>query len=187
MTTYLIFLDSKVDNEENIKYIEELSKIGSLRIRLFKNIDNVIDQMKIIGQETKVIVSDELYADFVKKFKENIINIFIVPKIIVLWSNKEKFIKNNKDYISNTFYSFGGIINSINEIRNILNIDKDRTFIKKINDVQIIFKCIDKKEKLTIPLFFKVLIRDISNDEIEKFTSLLYSCYSIKNDEKKNY
>ena len=187
MTTYLIWLDSKVGNEENIKYIEDLSQIDSLRIRTFKDIDNAINYLKTIEfQETKIIVSDELYSEFVNKFKENLISMFIVPKIIVLLNNKEKFFENNKDYHINKFYSFGGIINSINEIKNIINIDIDKTFIKKIYDVQITFEYINKKEKLMLPLFFKALIKDISNDDIEKFTSSLYKNYFEKNYEIKN-
>jgi hypothetical protein len=187
MTTYLIWLDSKVGNEENIKYIEDLSQIYSLRIRTFKDIDNAINYLKTIEfQETKIIVSDELYSEFVNKFKENLISMFIVPKIIVLLNNKEKFFENNKDYHINKFYSFGGIINSINEIKNIINIDIDKTFIKKIYDVQITFEYINKKEKLMLPLFFKALIKDISNDDIEKFTSSLYKNYFEKNNEIKN-
>ena len=155
MTTYLIWLDSKVGNEENIKYIEDLSQIYSLRIRTFKDIDNAINYLKTIEfQETKIIVSDELYSEFVNKFKENLISMFIVPKIIVLLNNKEKFFENNKDYHINKFYSFGGIINSINEIKNIINIDIDKTFIKKIYNVQITFEYINKKEKLMLPIIF---------------------------------
>ena len=91
--SYTIWIDENIDNEENTQYLKELESTGLLNIRLFKEIDKAINHMKYIEfQETKVIISGKLYSEFVKKFKENIINMCVAPKIIIFTKNKEKFI-----------------------------------------------------------------------------------------------
>ena len=100
--SYIIWIDENIDNEENTQYIKELESIGLLSFRLFKEISKAINFMKYIKfQETKVIISDRLYSE-VKKFKENIIDMCVAPKIIMFIKNKEKFIKN-KDKISKKY------------------------------------------------------------------------------------
>ena len=120
MATNVIWIDANIDNEENSKYIAELKTIGSLRLRLFKNVDKAIQHMKFIDfNETKVIISGRLYSEFDQSFKENIIDMCVAPKIIIFTGSKEKFIEYNKNYqnASNIFYTFGGIATSFNEIK----------------------------------------------------------------------
>ena len=116
----IIWIDENIDNEENTIYLKELESIGLLNVRLFKQIDKAINHMKYIDfQETKVIISGKLYYDFVKKFKENIIDMCVAPKIIIFTNNKEKFIEYNREYQNNTdlFYKFGGIATTFDEIK----------------------------------------------------------------------
>ena len=181
MVIYFILIVTNLDEKKNSEIIKELSLNGSLRIRLFKDVDNAINHMAYIEyKETKVIVSYELYAHFIKKFKENLINMCIVPKIIVLTD------ENNKNYQSedNKFYSYGGIINSLKEIKKFLKIESKISNI--LDEVQLISEIIDKKEKLILPLFYQSLIDDITNDDIEKYNSFLYTTYSKDNEEIKN-
>ena len=120
---YTIWIDENIDNEENTIYTKELESMGLLSFRLFKEIDKAINHMKYIEfQETKVIISGKLYNEFVKKFKENIIDMCVAPKIIIFTKNKEKFIENNKDYQNNInlFYAYGGIATTFNEIKKFL-------------------------------------------------------------------
>ena len=49
-------------------------------------------------EETKVIISGRLYIDFVKTFKENLIDMCIAPKIIIFTSNEKRFLDRNKEY-----------------------------------------------------------------------------------------
>ena len=89
--TNVIWINRDLNNEENIKYIDELSTLISLNISTFENLDMAIKYMKSIKfQETKIIINGELYPEFVKKFKENIIDICIAPKIIIFAKNKKK-------------------------------------------------------------------------------------------------
>ena len=123
MSSNVIWIDANIDNKENIAYVKELSSIGSIRLRLSKDVDKAIKYLKNIDfHETKVIVSDRLYPEFVKKFKENIIDICVAPKIIVFTGNKQKFLEYNKDYFDedNIFYSSGGVATSFEEIKKLL-------------------------------------------------------------------
>ena len=101
MKCNVIWIDEDLDSEGNKKYAEELKSFGSLILRMSKNLDKAFEYMKYIEfQETKVIVNDKLYPEFVKKFKENIIDMCIAPKIIIFARNKQKFLENNKDYLN---------------------------------------------------------------------------------------
>ena len=64
----------------------------------------------------------KVYSEFVNKFKENIIDMCVAPKIIIFTKNKEKFIEYNIDYPKNInlFYKFGGIATSFDEIKKFL-------------------------------------------------------------------
>jgi hypothetical protein len=140
--SHIIWIDENIDNEENTQYLKELESIGILNIRLFKEIDKAINHMKYIEfQETKVIIKDTLYSQFVKRFKENIIDMCVAPKIIIFTKNKDKFIKNNKEYQSNInlFYKFGGITTKLDEIKKFLRDEIVPKKMKKADDIQLTF------------------------------------------------
>ena len=156
MTTIVLWIDANIDNEENKEYIKELNLNGSIRLKLFKNVESAIEQLKYIEfKETKIIISGSLYTEFVKSFKENILDMYVSPKIIIFTKNKENFIKLNKDYINNKFYSYGGIATSFGDIKEFLKSNEIKA-IKQQGDVQLTFEYIDKKEKLALPLFFSL-------------------------------
>ena len=198
---YCIWIDKNIDNKENTQYSKEIKLIGLLKFKLFKEIDKAINHMKSIKfLETKVIISGRLYSEFVQKFKENIISMYVAPKIIVFTSNKEKFIENNKKYLSNNnlFYQFGGIATTFNEIKKFLKkndiisqkmkmkkSDDTQLAFERINEIQLTFEYIDSIEKLTLPIFFKSLIDNTSNNNMEEYTNLLYDTYSKDNDKIK--
>ncbi len=145
MATIVLWIDSSLDNDENKGYIKELKQIGSIRLKLFKNIEAAIEQLKYIEfKETKIIISGSLYSEFLKSFKENILEMYIAPKIIIFTKDKENFIKINEDYYKdiNKFYTYGGIAISFNEIKEFL-IDKEIKPIKKQEDLQLTFEYID--------------------------------------------
>ena len=186
--SYTIWIDENIDNEENTQYVKDLESIALLNFRLFKEVDKAINHMKYIEfQETKVIISGKLYSEFVNKFKENIIDMCVAPKIIIFTKDKEKFIENNKDYQKNTnlFYKFGGISTSLNEIKKFLKDEIIPTKIKKPDDIQLTFEYIDSMEKLTLPIFFKSLIDNVSINNMEDYTNSLYNTYSKDNDNLK--
>ena len=92
MKCNVIWINEDLDIKENKKYAKELTPIDSLNVRLFKNLDKAIGHMKFIEfQETKIIINSKLYHQFVQKFKENIIDISVTPKIIIFIKNKGKY------------------------------------------------------------------------------------------------
>ena len=192
-----IWIDANIDNYENREYTKELCKINSLKLKLFKNVNEAITYIKSIKfKETKVIISGRLYSEFVKAFKNNIIYIYTIIKIIVFTSNEQGFLEYNKDYYNNAnkFYNYGGIAISFEQIKEFLNIDNKKKekgysiFSEKISEIvddQIIFEYIDNKEKLLLPLFFKTLPNNITNEDIEKYNKFLFKEYSQENPEYK--
>ena len=93
MTTQVIWIDANIDHEENRNYIKELNLMGSIRLGLFKDVNKAITHLKMIEfKATKIIVNNKLYSEFVTKFKENIIDMCIAPKIIIFAKNKDEFI-----------------------------------------------------------------------------------------------
>ena len=121
--SYTIWIDENIDNKEYAKYSKELEPMDLLSFRLFKKIDKAINHMKYIEfQETKVIICDRLYNEFIKKFKENRIDMCVASKIIIFTKNKEKIIENNKEYHNNIhlFYAYGGISITFDEIKKIV-------------------------------------------------------------------
>ena len=118
----VIWIDEKYDNFINIGYTKELRAINSIKyLRLFKSVDEAMTYLKEIKfDETIIIVSGRLYSELVEKFKENVLDIYTVPKIIVFTSSKSKFIEFNKDYENetNNFYNFGGIAVAFKQIEN---------------------------------------------------------------------
>ena len=186
MKINVIWIDSNLDDEENIGYIEQLKLIGSFKLNSFKEVNEAIKYMKFIEfEETRIILRDSLYSEFINRFQENIIDICISPKIIIFTKNKNQFIKNNKDYNNdNIFYSSGGIATSFNEIKEFLKNENKINKINKPDDIQLTFERIDNIDKLILPMFFKTLIDNQSINKIEEFTNELYQKYG-KNEKLK--
>ena len=212
-----IWIDQEIFNEENTGYYKEIEEKCSIRLLLFKTIEEAIDVIKTFDFiEVKIIISGKLYIKFVKTFKREITDICVAPKIIIFTSDKKRFLDYNKEYenIDNTFYNIGGIATIVDEVIDFFKEGKDdikqndpifitntlihqnsqnkqpSVFLEnnsqyKSDCAQLIFEYIDCKEKLALPLLFKTLIDNLSNENIEKYTNLLYNNYSEKNDEIK--
>ena len=187
--TNVIWIDPNIDNEENTNYLNNLETIENIKITCFKDIDNALIFIKKIKfSETIIILSGKFYTEFIQKFEENLNYIFVVPKMIIFTSNKEKFLEYNKNYNDrdNSFYNLG-IKTSFEEIKNFL----DKPLPKPINERnkslenQLTFEYIDCKEKLILPLLYKSLIELTSNDDIEKYTEYLYNKYLTNDDVNK--
>ena len=183
---YVIWIDPNVDNEENTYYTKEMKKIKNIEIYCHKNVDDALVLIKYKNDlrfsETYIIVSGSLYTEFITKFEENLEDIFIIPKIIIFTLNKERFIENNKNYNdkSDSFYNFGGIQTSFDEIKNFLLKNSPKPISKKdvIEESHLSFEYIDCKEKLVLPLLYQSLIHITSTDNIDKYTEFLYNKYS---------
>ena len=185
MSLIVIWIDENIDNEENVKYIKDITSNNSFKVKAFKNINDAIKYIINLNfQETKVIVSGRLYSEFIKVFKLYLNEIFVVPKIIVFTGNKEKFIEYNKEYLNseNKFFTFGGIATLFKDIKEFLKNDCPKTINFKISEEnQSIFEYLDDKNKLNLPLFYKSLLDNTSLKNIGEYTNYLYDLYSKNN------
>ena len=111
----IIWIDKNINNKENTKYLIYLNK-RKFKIDTYDDIFSGLNE--ILFNEDKyfkdiyIILNGSLYQDFILQFKKFLIDIFVVPKIIILTNNKELFLEKNsniKDIIENKFYNLGGI------------------------------------------------------------------------------
>ena len=188
----MIWLEPSIDSEENLKKVEELkSSLNLTKIELFKKVDELIKYLKTIHfQKTNLIISEQIYSEFLERFKENLPNIFVIPKIIIFSNDKYNFIENNNNYNKedNKFYHFGEVITNFNDIRE-SSILTPKTIkhqeVRERNfcdfEFQLTFEYIDSKDKLLLPILFKSLIDNTPNDILKKYTYSLFETYSKNN------
>ena len=182
MKTYF-WLDKNINNKENQNYVKELELIYQIEVKTYENIIKAIKYLETLNfEETKIIISGQLYDEFVLIFKEKVSKINVVPKIIVFTQDKNTFIKSHSDFrnLNNKFYCLGGVVDSFDDVEKFLN-----NPIKPIPDVQLTFEQIKTKEQLVLPLFFKSLIDALPNEAIEKYTISLYDNYAKNNNKVK--
>ena len=173
MTTNVIWLEANIDNNINSIRSREIEKFDSLNIKLFKKTEEAIKCLKKIQfEKTKIIIGSSLYREFIKKFKENILEICVVPKFIVFDDNKENLIKYNEDFTNNnnTFYHYGGIVIDFEKVKEFLNntqknsnekdsIIKSNNLSNKIGQKSSIFLDVERKYKYL----------NLSNDSLYTF------------------
>ena len=88
MKANIIWIDPNIDNQRNSKYTKELEEIDTIKFKSFKTVEDAIKFIKDIQfEETKVIINEKLYSEYISDFKKEIINICVVPKIIVFTNN----------------------------------------------------------------------------------------------------
>ena len=187
----IIWIDKNIDNAENSNYLNEFISLG-YKVKTFKNIPEAINEIKKLHfEETFIIVSGSLYIKFILELQKIIKNLCIIPKIIIFTSNKERFLKYNKDHlniINDKFYNLGGIRTSFEEILSfILNkIEYNNNNQEKDKEKEdLFFEYIDCKEKILLPILYKILIKSTSTDEIEIYIRMLYNKYSEKSQQIK--
>ena len=201
------------ENSKDAENLEKNLSIEILRCRTVEEAINLMKTYHFI--EIKIIVSGRLYLEFVSSFKENLINMCIAPKIIIYTSNVQRFLERNKEYknVENEFYNIGGIATIIDEVENFLKNEEissdqfdtvfttqssENTFSPNSSAIsftngsfsfsdepELVFEYIDGKDKLILPLFFKALIDNISNDNMREYTNSIYNSYSKKSDSLK--
>ena len=179
--TYAIWIDSNIDSIGNKQYYKEFLSINNLEIECFKTVEDALSFIfSIHFEDTIIILNSKLYNDFIGKFKEKINIIYIIPKIIIFTSSKEKFLDYNKNYkFIDSFYKLGGIATNFDEIKDFILNPKPK--IEKKEENQYVFEYFHSKEKLEHSLVYQNFLNKlniISNDDISKFTEYIYNKYS---------
>ena len=208
----VIWLDPNIDIIENSEKLK--LKLDSLNIKIIKNLNEAINHLKKTKfKQIKLILTEEIYPKFVQKYKENLVNMnFSLTVYIYKITEEGKIIFNNNynsnnnnnniNYINNNdnkeyttyeeiLFEFGGIINDLDELENILKLGKDILEYEETKKdtfdipVQLTFEFIDNKTKLLLPLSFKSLIDKASNDNMIEYTNTIFDVYSHNSDIRK--
>ena len=118
---YYIWIDSKINNNENSKYSGILSKTYT-NIHYFTNIkDAIILFQKIKFNLTYIIVSGTFFVEFISRLKNIENEISTVPKIIIFTSESIKSKLITLKEINDSFYNIGGLSVSFVEVQSFLN------------------------------------------------------------------
>ena len=186
---YVIWIDPNIDSLNNSEELK--SKLISENIKLFKSIYIAVNHLKSVKtKNVTVIINENAYSEFIKIYKENLVDMCFTLTIILFTKNEneKEVINNNKEIkqYEHIFFQFGGIANKIDKIKSILKQEEnsdENEITKNIFDsqVQLTFELIDNKEKLLLPLSFKALIENTINDNMEQYTNSLLNPYSQHN------
>ena len=208
----VMWLDPNIDIIENSEKLK--LKLDSLNIKIIKNLNEAINHLKKTKfKQIKLILTEEIYSKFVQKYKENLVDMnFSLTVYIYKITEEGKIIFNNNynsnndnnniNYINNNdnkeyttyeeiLFEFGGIINDLDELENILKLGKDILEYEETKKdtfdipVQLTFEFIDNKTKLLLPLSFKSLIDKAANDNMIEYTNTIFDVYSHNSDIRK--
>ena len=116
----LVWIDKKVNNNENTNYQKEFRSINNLELNCFESVYDGINFLKKIEfKRTIIITSGTIYSEFINEFKKNINELRIAPRIIIFTSNKTSYINKNSLSlpINHTFYNAGGVVDSFGPVK----------------------------------------------------------------------
>ena len=114
----IIWIGPEVHDKNNSDFLKELKTLNYILLQNTKDAIILIKDFKF--KNICIIIYEKLCKEFIEKFKEKINDIYIIPKIILLLDNKEKFMNENKEYINNNPFYFNFMATNLNEIQNII-------------------------------------------------------------------
>ena len=178
--------------EENSIIFNKLNNINILNIDNFNDIDNAIKEIKKIKfikkqlsfTDLRIIIAPNLYRKLKDKFfYENLDKITVIPKIVIFTEKGEgHFLQNYENDKSNPFFQFCTIKTTIEELKIFIEDDLQSKKFDIMDTVdQLTFDKVDTKEKLSLHLFYKVLIDTTEIKYIDNFTKELYNKYQGNN------
>ena len=150
----VLWISSNINKEINSKSIKQIKFFYNFNIIEFK--DAISEIKKIEFEETIIIISGELYIQFINKFIKNLRDIKIIPKIIIFTDDKEKFIKRNQcmlNIINHSFYNCG-IKTNFDEILDFISnpIVNNKPINQEKDCGNFVFEYINCKEQLILPI-----------------------------------
>ena len=139
MIKEVIWIDKKVDNNENQRYKKNLESKYGLKVRIYKDANLGIEAIKKaeIYYPIFIITSGSIFPEFYSFFKGAVSYIKNLPVQIIFTSNSNKFLSVHKnDEIGSSigkFYNLGGVTDKFSQVE---------AFITKMN-----YKLSEYKEK----------------------------------------
>ena len=182
-TLNIIWVDGQINSNQNIEYRKQLELLGNFKLKSFLNVNEAMVYIKSIKyEETFIIVSGRLYTDLIGNLIKNFTELCIIPKIIVFTSKqgKDGIVQNSKELNHGQYYHYGGIIVNFGHIKEFILKSTKKDDIS-FNEENMNFDIINDKEKLVLPLLYKMFIKIPSNDDIKKLTEELNNIYGQKN------
>ena len=212
----IFWIDKKIKNEENQRYIMELKYNNNSQldndiinkpfdvyispenlskskydIQEYTEMDKAIEQIKKIRFiETIIIVSGSYLPELINQFKDNLKQIYIIPKIIVFTSPDRKFdekVLKEKFYsgvILTTFKQLKSVINSY-QIKNEQIIRESQQLMNTQYNAKTIFVPIKTKNDLKLPKYYIDMVDRFKTVNNPNFISAMFNIY--KTEEKYNY
>ena len=206
----IIWIDKNINNEENQKYLNYLillnmplpnvnrydSKLPKYEVNGFDDLEKAMEKIKAIRFiETIIIVSGSLLDNLIQKFKENLKDIYVIPKFIVFTSAGRVL---SDEILKEKFYLYGGVKTSFEDIRKFIFLDSER-LQNEINQKQnnnlknsqfeqeakVLFERIEKENDLLLPKIYEKLIENSETKNNPIFIQNIYMIY--KNNAKYNY
>ena len=189
--TEIVWIDPKVNNNENKSYQDKFRQFKFVKLSCFVNVPEGINYLKSIEfSETFIITSGRAYPEFIDLFKKNINELMICPKTIIFTRNKNNFInilKNKELSINHPFYNAGSVQDTFSPVHKFLSNKKDikltpidnqpESFTQELN-----FEYVQSKEQLILPIYLPNFIGTPNDIQIEKFNN--YMLYEFHTEEK---
>lgn len=198
----LVWIDAKVNNQENTGYQEVLKKEYGLKIQVYDKAENGIKALEQIQFESIfIITSGTIYPEFFKYMKRTFKELRVIPFSIIFTSSTKSFIEKHRydeigQLYNKTFYNRGGVVDNfkdvisfIDEIYSNLNCfqiyDKYKGIFTKDYSGLIVFeKVIDH---LPLPSFYADIYKNkhINYNELNSFTKFFLRNFCSKNEVEK--
>ena len=197
----LIWIDAKVNNQENKGYQEILKKKYNLEIQCFEDAHLGIDALEEIQFESIfVITSGTIYPEFFGYMKRTYEELRVVPFSIIFTSSTKSFIEKHKNdeigkIYNKTFFNRGGVVDRFEGVLSFIediytNINNFKTcnkyegiFTKDYTGL-IVFK--QFQDISSLPHFYKDIYKNKTIDFglLNEFTKFFLVNFCTKNIEK---
>ena len=187
----IIWIDQNITNNENQGYIKELKSNNIHNIHQYTDMNKAIELIKNIRFiETIIIVSGSYLPQLIKQFKDNLKQIYIIPKIIVFTSPRRKL---GDEVLKEKFYS-GVILTSFAQLKSVINshqikneqiIRQSQQLMNTQYNAKSIFVPIKTKNDLKLPKYYIDMVDRFTTVKNPNFISAMFNIY--KNEPKYNY
>ena len=185
--------DNKIDEEyESFSISSKYFK--KYKPQIFKSVKIIMNKIeKIEFENTYIIITENMFEEFISEFLNKIIEIKVIPKFIIYTRDKTSEKNNN----NNSYYKYGGKHSSFKEIFDFIKKDLiiQNNDISSFNDtlgfnsklyvdkqeqnIKLILDTFESLNSMYLPTYFKIMIKIKEEDkkEIPKFTRKIYDEY----------